>query len=56
MRSKEMISFQLVWSLACARHGRYLVEILKSVNYDVTSSTYAEMIKQVKHFKLSSVL
>ena len=37
VRSKEMINFQLVWSLAHARHGRYLVENLKSVNYDVTS-------------------
>ena len=40
VRSKEMINFQhVVWSLACARHGRYLVEKLKSVNNDVTSLT-----------------
>ena len=44
--SKELMGFQLMWSLACARHGRNLVEILKSVNYNVTLLTYAEMIKQ----------
>ena len=43
---KEMIDFQLVWSLAHVRHGRNLVENLKSANYDVTSSIYAETIKK----------
>ena len=38
--------FQLMWSPAHARHGRNLVENLKSVNYDITSLNYAETIKQ----------
>ena len=52
-RSKELIDSQLVWSLACGVHGRYLVENLKLVNYDLTSSTYAKTIKQAKQYELS---
>ena len=40
------MGFQLIWSLAHTGHRGNLVEILKSVNYNVTSLTYAEMIKQ----------
>ena len=43
VRSKEMNNFQLHWSIAYARQERKLVENLKSVNYNVTLSTYAEM-------------
>ena len=51
------MGFQLMWSLAHAGHGRNLVENLKSVNYDVTSLTYAEMIKQKQNItNVSSVL
>ena len=50
------MGFQLMWSPAHVRHGRNLVENLKSVNYDVTSLFYAEMIKQTKHYELSCVL
>ena len=57
IRSKELMGFQLMWSPACVRHGRNLVENLKSANYDVTSLTYAETIKPKQNTtNVSSVL
>ena len=56
-RSKELMDFQMMWYLACARHGRNLVENLKSVDYNITSLTCAEMIKQKQNTtNVSSVL
>ena len=50
------MNYPPMWSAACAEHGTYLVENFKSANYDVTPSTYAEMIKQKQNTELSSVL
>ena len=51
------MGFQLMWSLAHAGHRGNLVENLKSANYNVTSLTYAEMIKQKQNTtNVSSVL
>ena len=37
MRSKQNVTFELVWSTACVKQGVPLVENLKSANYDVNS-------------------
>ena len=51
------MGFQLMWSLAHVRHGRNLVENLKSANYDVTLLLYTETIKQKQNTtNVSSVL
>ena len=51
------MGFQLMWSLAHVRHGRNLVENLKSANYDITLLLYTEMIKQKQNTtNVSSVL
>ena len=51
------MGFQMMWFLAHVRHGRNLVEKLKSVNYGITLLIYAEMIKQKQNTtNVSSVL
>ena len=40
------MGFQLMWSPAHVRHGRNIVENLKSANYDINSLLYIEMTKQ----------